>query len=58
MEEWPILMPPLVGVTPAEVRSMSKDERTEILARFNLEVTLQEMSRCRQAIRTERLATR
>ena len=30
---------------------MSKDERTEILAKFNLEVTLQEMSRCRQAIR-------
>ena len=51
MEEWPILMPAVVGVTPAEVRSMSKDERTEILARFNLEVTLQEMSRCRQAIR-------
>ena len=51
MEEWPILMPAVVGVTPAEVRSMSKDERTEILAKFNLEVTLQEMSRCRQAIR-------
>ncbi len=51
MDEWPILMPAVVGLTPAEVRDMEKEERTEILARFNLEVTLQEMSRCRQAVR-------
>ncbi|MEL0100962.1 MAG: tRNA guanosine(15) transglycosylase TgtA, partial [Euryarchaeota archaeon] len=51
MEEWPILMPSVVGLTPDEVRAMKKDQRTEILARFNLEVTLQELSRCRQAVR-------
>ena len=51
MEEWPILMPAVVGLTPSEVRELDKEERTKILARFNLEVTLQEMSRCRQAVR-------
>ena len=51
IEEWPIFMPSVVEHSPSEVRKMDKEKRTEILARFNLEVTLQEMSRCRQAIR-------
>ena len=51
LEEWPILMPSVVGISPQEVRGLNKEERTEILAKFNLEVTLQELSRCRQAIR-------
>lgn len=51
MEEWPIIMPSVSNHTPAEVRKMNKEERTILLSRFNLEVTLQELSRCRQAVR-------
>ena len=51
MEEWPIIMPSVSNYTPAEVRKMNKEERTILLSRFNLEVTLQELSRCRQAVR-------
>lgn len=51
LTEWPILVPSVVNHTPAEVRAMSKDDRTTLLAHFNLEVTLQELSRCRQAVR-------
>ena len=51
IEEWPIIMPAISNVTPAEVRKMKKQERTVLLSKYNLEVTLQEMSRCRQAIR-------
>ena len=51
IEEWPILMPAVVNHTPAEVRKMNKEDRTILLSRFNLEVTLQELSRCRQAVR-------
>ena len=51
MEEWPIIMPSVSNHTPAEVRKMNKEDRTVLLSRFNLEVTLQELSRCRQAVR-------
>ena len=51
LEEWPILMPAIANITPSEVRAMNKQDRTILLSKFNLEVTLQEMSRCRQAIR-------
>ncbi len=51
IEEWPIIMPVVSNISPAEVRKMKKQERTVLLSKFNLEVTLQEMSRCRQAIR-------
>ena len=51
MEEWPIIMPSVSNHTPAEVRKMNKEDRTILLSRFNLEVTLQELSRCRQAVR-------
>ena len=51
IEEWPILMPAITNYTPAEVRAMDKQERTTLLSKYNLEVTLQEMSRCRQAVR-------
>ena len=51
IEEWPILMPAITNYTPAEVRAMDKQERTILLSKYNLEVTLQEMSRCRQAVR-------
>ena len=51
IEEWPMIMPSIANHTPAEVRKMNKEERTILLSRFNLEVTLQELSRCRQAVR-------
>ena len=51
LEEWPIIMPAIANLTPADVRKMNKEDRTILLSRFNLEVTLQELSRCRQAVR-------
>ena len=51
IEEWPIIMPAISTHTPEEVRKMNKEERTILLSRYNLEVTLQELSRCRQAVR-------
>ena len=51
IEEWPILMPSITHYSPSDVRSMSKEERTILLSKYNLEVTLQEISRCRQAVR-------
>ena len=53
--EWPITVPCVQSITPKQVREMSKEKKTEILARFNLEVTLAELSRCRQAIRDGRI---
>ena len=51
IEEWPIIMPAISDISPSDVRKMKKQERTILLSKYNLEVTLQEMSRCRQAIR-------
>ncbi|MCH2646917.1 MAG: tRNA guanosine(15) transglycosylase TgtA [Candidatus Poseidoniaceae archaeon] len=51
IEEWPILMPSITHFSPSDVRKMNKEERTILLSKYNLEVTLQEMSRCRQAVR-------
>ena len=52
LEEWPIASHTLRDITPDEVRNMEKNERTDLLARFNLEITQAELARCRQAIRT------
>ena len=49
--EWPERMPCVSSVTPSEVREMAEKERTALLARYNLEVTLAELDRCKQAIR-------
>lgn len=51
MVDWPILMPCVAYISPSEARAMPKDERTKLLARYNLEMTLSELSRCKQAIR-------
>ena len=51
LREWPITSEALFGTSPSEVLSMSKDARSEILARHNLEITQAELSRCREAIR-------
>ena len=41
IEEWPIIIPAMANYTPAEVRKMNKENRTILLSKFNLEVTLQ-----------------
>ena len=51
LTEWPERMPCVAGHTPAEIRSLGKKEMTAHLARYNLEVTLAELDRCKQAIR-------
>ena len=51
IQEWPLIMPSISSLSPEEVRKMNKEKRTEVLSRFNLEVTLQEMGRCKQAVR-------
>ena len=52
LEEWPLTSHTLHDITPDEVRNLGKKERTDLLARFNLEITQAELARCRQAIRT------
>ncbi len=49
--EWPERMPCVSAHTPDDVRAMPNKEKTELLARYNLEVTLSELDRCKQAIR-------
>ena len=51
MVEWPIIMPSICSMTPKQVREMPMDEKTKILSRYNLEITLAELARCRQAVR-------
>ncbi len=48
---WPLLMPCVAHITPEEVRRMKPKQREELLAYFNLEVTLAELARCKQAVR-------
>lgn len=48
LEEWPILMPSITHFSPADVRKMNKEERTILLSKYNLEITLQEISRYSQ----------
>ena len=48
---WPLLMPCVAHITPEEVRRMKPKQREELLAHFNLEVTLAELARCKQAVR-------
>ena len=50
LHAWPELVPCVVTWTPEEVRALNQDERTTLLARYNLEVTLAELSRCKQAV--------
>jgi len=50
LHAWPELVPCIVHHTPEQVRKMGDEERTNLLARYNLEVTLAELSRCKQAV--------
>ena len=49
--DWPVTMPCIAYRSPEEVRSLDSTEQVKVLARYNLEVTLAELSRCKQAIR-------
>jgi len=49
--EWPLLMPCVAECSPEEVRALDKDARINMLAHYNLEITLAELARCRQAVR-------
>lgn len=51
MVDWPMMMPCVASMTPLDVKALGKEERTALLARYNLEMTLSELSRCKQAIR-------
>jgi len=50
LHAWPELVPCVVHWTPEAVRKLDHDQRTSLLARYNLEVTLAELSRCKQAV--------
>lgn len=53
--DWPLLMPCVASITPAEVRAMEAEAKEQVLAHFNLEVTLAELARCKQAVRDGRI---
>ncbi|MDP6742164.1 MAG: tRNA guanosine(15) transglycosylase TgtA [Candidatus Thalassarchaeaceae archaeon] len=53
LNEWPHLSPTLWGKTPEGVRQLAKEERVELLARHNLQVTVAELARCREAVRND-----
>lgn len=49
--DWPMLMPCVAQHTPAEVRALPTLEQEQLLAHYNLEMTLAELARCKQAVR-------
>jgi len=49
--DWPVTMPCIAYTSPMQVRELDSDEQVKILARYNLEVTLAELARCKQAVR-------
>ena len=51
ISEWPIASETFAKLNPNQVKSMPKNERTKILARFNLEITMAELARVREAVR-------
>ena len=51
LHEWPLMMPCISTVTPEEVKKLDKQAKMELLSKYNLEITLAELARCRQAVR-------
>ncbi len=49
--DWPLLMPCVASLTPEDVRALPSEEKERTLAHYNLEVTLAELARCKQAVR-------
>ena len=55
LKEWPFASKTLNGISPSEVRKMEDIDRTNLLARYNLEITQAELARCREAIRSGKI---
>jgi len=55
LKEWPFPSRILNGITPSEVREMEEKQRTDLLARYNLEITQAELARCREAVRSGKI---
>lgn len=55
LKEWPFASRTLNGISPSEVREMEDTERTNLLARYNLEITQAELARCREAVRSGKI---
>tara|TARA_B100000902_G_scaffold397686_1_gene462230 strand:+ start:226 stop:2298 length:2073 start_codon:yes stop_codon:yes gene_type:complete len=55
ISEWPIASKALSDLNPKEVKSLPKKERTTLLAKFNLEISLKEMARVREAVRNGKI---
>lgn len=51
LDYWPITTPSLFGWSPQEVRKLDDNKRCELLARHNLDVSIAELDRCRQAVK-------
>ena len=55
ISEWPTASKTFSELTPKQVKELYKDERTILLAKFNLEISMREMARVREAVRNERI---
>ena len=55
LKEWPFASRILNGISPSEVREMEDIERTDLLARYNLEITQAELAKCREAVRSGKI---
>ena len=55
LKEWPFASRILNGISPSEVREMDDIERTDLLARYNLEITQAELAKCREAVRSGKI---
>ena len=53
--EWPTASNTFSKFTPKQVKSLPKDERTILLAKFNLEISMREMARVREAVRNGKI---
>ncbi len=55
ISEWPTASKTFFEYSPKQVKSLPKDERTKILAEFNLEISMKEMARVREAVRNGKI---
>ncbi len=53
--EWPTASKTFSELTPKQVKALSKEERTILLAKFNLEISMREMARVREAVRNGKI---
>ena len=53
--EWPTASKTFFGLSPEQIKSYPKEERTKILAEFNLEISMKEMAKVREAVRNGKI---